>query len=269
MQKLTETDRQQAFDYVMQEPEFNLFIIGDLENFGFENENVEIFANEVRGNYDCLLLRYMDNYIIYSHHLAYDAEKVATFLSGKEINCINGKGDIVEKLLPYFPDRFVENTYMSRLNKVMVQQNTPANVEVRRLQPENAADIISLYLEIEEFRDNYSDDVKKGVKEVRFNLENGGRSYGTYLNGKLMSVASTTAENSVSAMVVGVATLPNTRKMGLASSLVAKICKDFLCEGKQFLCLFYDNPAAGSIYRKIGFTELGNYIMLKKKKQQL
>jgi predicted GNAT family acetyltransferase len=65
-------------------------------------------------------------------------------------------------------------------------------------------------------------------------------------------------------MVVGVGTLPSERKKGLAGSLVAKLCEDFLNEGKQFLCLFYDNPEAGSIYRKIGFTELGNYILLKR-----
>lgn len=266
MRKLTEKDRNQVLDYVMQQPEFNLFFIGDIENFGFDNPDVEVFANDEGGSYDCLLLRYLDNYIIYSHHLDYDAGKITKFLSEKQINCISGKGDVVEKLLPYFPGRRGQNTYLARLNEVKVQQNPPENAKVCRLRPQNAADIVSLYLEIAEFRDTYSD-VQKGVKEVRFNLENGGRSYGAYLDGKLMSVASTSAENSVSAMVVGVATLPGARNAGLASSLVAKLCSDFLSEGKQFLCLFYDNPAAGSIYRKIGFTELGNYMMLKKRSE--
>jgi uncharacterized protein len=265
MRKLTQKDRKQVLDYVMQQPEFNLFIIGDIENFGFDNQDVEVFVNEEGRSYDCLLLRYLDNYIIYSHHFDYDAEKIAEFLSRKQINCISGKGDVVEKLLPYFPDKRGQSTYLARLNGVKVQPNPPAGAEVRRLKPEDASDIVSLYLKIEEFRDNYSD----YTKSVRFNLENGGRSYGAYLNGKLMSIASTSAENSVSAMIVGVATLPNARNTGLASSLVAKLCYDFLNEGKQFLCLFYDNPAAGSIYRKIGFAELGNYMMMKKKKEKV
>lgn len=268
MRKLTENDRAQVHDYIMQQPEFNLFIIGDLENFGFDNDNVELFVHEAGGGYDCLLLRYIDNYILYSHHSNYDVETVAKFLNGKNINCINGKSDILEKLLPYFPDRFGENTYLSRLNRVKVLPNLPSHAELRRLKPEDAADIVSIYLEIKEFRDNYSDDIEKAVKDIGFNIETGGRSYGAYLYGKLVAVASTSAENSVSAMVIGVATLPPVRKIGLASSLVSKLCADFLSEGKQFLCLFYDNPEAGSIYRKIGFTELGNYMMMKKKTQK-
>lgn len=30
-------------------------------------------------------------------------------------------------------------------------------------------------------------------------------------------------------------------------------------DGMKFLCLFYGNPEAGVIYRKIGFKELGQY----------
>lgn len=140
--------------------------------------------------------------------------------------------------------------------------------ELRRLVPDDAAKVVALYLQIEEFCDLYKEDNEKSIKEIRFNLENGGRSYGIFQNGTLISVASTSAENSVSAMVVGVATLPSERKKGLAGSLVAKLCEDFLNENKQFLCLFYDNPEAGSIYHRIGFTELGNYSLLKRRKTE-
>jgi predicted GNAT family acetyltransferase len=30
----------------------------------------------------------------------------------------------------------------------------------------------------------------------------------------------------------------------------------------QFLCLFYNNPEAGAIYRRIGFREMGAYMIL-------
>lgn len=265
MRKLLENDRQQVLDYIMEEPEFNLFIIGDIEIFGFDGDHVEVFVNETADCWDFLLLRYLDSYILYSHHIDYDAKKVAQFLSTKEVNTISGKSGLLEKLLPYFPQRYGQSTYLSRLNKVKVQPASGVTAQVRRLNPNDAADIISLYLQIEEFQDNYIGKEEKAADEIRFNLSNGGRSYGAFLNEKLVSVASTSAENSVSAMVVGVATLPHARKTGLAGSLVAKLCADFLGEGKQFLCLFYDNPAAGSIYRKIGFCELGGYMMIKRK----
>ena len=249
----------------MREPEFNLFMIGDLENFGFDSDAVEVFVNETPDGWDCLLLRYLDSYLLYSHHTDFEAKKVADFLCGREVNGISGKGELLEKLLPYFPGRCGQRTYLSRLNEVKVHPEPSVNAQVRRLNPDDARDIISIYLQIEEFRDNYIGKEEKAVEEVHFNLSNAGRSYGAFLDDKLVAVASTSAENSVSAMVVGVATLPHVRKTGLAGSLVAKLCTDFLSEGKQYLCLFYDNPAAGSIYRKIGFSELGDYMVIKRK----
>lgn len=267
MRKLTERDRKQVMDYILKEPEFNLFFIGDIENFGFDNKDVELFASDSDTGYDYLLLRYLDNFLLYSDHMDYNVREAAEFISEANPKCINGKSDIVEKLLPYLPDWFSEKTFLSRLNAVKSFPVMADGTEVRRLTPDNASDIVALYLQIEEFRDLYSNDANS-IKQVRLNLENGGHSYGVFRNGELVSVASTGAENSVSAMVMGVATLPEARKRGFASYLVAKLCGDFLNENKQFLCLFYDNPEAGSIYRKIGFTELGSYIMLKRRKAE-
>lgn len=265
MRKLTEHDRKQVMDYILKEPEFNLFFIGDIENFGFDNKDVELFASDSDTGYDFLLLCYLDNFLLYSDHTDYDVREAADFISEANPKCVNGKSDIVEKLLPFLPDRYGEKAFLSRLNEVKALPVMADGAEVCRLTPDNASDIVALYLQIEEFRDLYGSDVNS-IKQVRLNLENGGHSYGVFRNGKLVSVASTGAENSVSAMVMGVATLPEARKHGFASYLVAKLCGDFLNEGKQFLCLFYDNPKAGSIYHRIGFTELGNYILLKRRK---
>jgi predicted GNAT family acetyltransferase len=38
------------------------------------------------------------------------------------------------------------------------------------------------------------------------------------------------------------------------------LCLDVLAEGKT-LCLFYDNPKAGSIYKRLGFKDIGFWSM--------
>jgi predicted GNAT family acetyltransferase len=76
----------------------------------------------------------------------------------------------------------------------------------------------------------------------------------------MVSTASTTAENSLSAMVVGVATLLEYKKKGYATQCMVKLCQQLLQEGKE-LCLFYDNPAAGAIYKRIGFQDIGFWMM--------
>jgi predicted GNAT family acetyltransferase len=98
--------------------------------------------------------------------------------------------------------------------------------------------------------------------------ENAGRYYYVRRDGRIASAAATTAENSASAMVVGVATTPEYRGQGLATRVVSGLCRDVLAGGRAFLCLFYDNPAAGAIYRRIGFQETGTWVMGTPKKEK-
>lgn len=264
MTKLTKKDLEQISQYIMQEPEINLFIIGDLENLGLEDKNLDVYVNDTKDGWDSLVLRYFDNYILYSSHAGYDAETVANFLAGKDANVISGKGEILEQLVPYMSDRCVVKFKLAQLHKVEFCPEVPESVEIRRLSPGDAAAIVSLYLQIEEFRSTYVGRQAKAEEELRCTLQKGGRSYGAFLNGEFVGVASTSAENSVSAMVVGVATLPSARNLGLAGCLTAWLCRETLREGRKFLCLYYNNPIAGKIYFKIGFRDTGNYTMLKR-----
>lgn len=263
MRKLTNNERAQVLEYIQKDPEMNLFIFGDIENFGLDSDTVEIFVYEKQGKWDFLLLRYLDCYILYSQNNHYDVKTAAEFLFVRNAHIISGKSELVEKLLPYFPKMHGQNTYMARLNSVQFVSEPPPEFELRRLTPDNAADIVALYSQIEEFSSNYVGREEKEIEAIKLNLSKSGRGWGAFRNGKLTAAASSSADNSISAMIVGVATLPEARKMGLASGLVSKLCAELLGEGKQFLCLFYDNPAAGSIYRKIGFHEVGGYMMIK------
>lgn len=80
-------------------------------------------------------------------------------------------------------------------------------------------------------------------------------------NSRCIATATTAATNSLSTMILAVATAKDYRNKGLASALVSKIGKDYLAMGRT-LCLFYDNPAAGSIYERLGFKRLGRWIIV-------
>jgi predicted GNAT family acetyltransferase len=265
MKKLTQQNLPEITKYIMEEPEFNLFIIGDLENFSLDDGNIDLYAQESCGQWDFLILRYFDSYMLYSRRKNYDAKAAGNFLAKQDCNVISGKGEVLERLAPFLPGRRIVKSRLCCLRETALSPAPPKNVEIRRLRPGDASEMICLYLQIEEFRDNYLGREHKAENEIRCNLQKGGRSYGAFLNGKLAAIASTTAENSVSAMVVGVATLPQARQLGLASCLVTNLCREVLAEGRRFLCLFYNNPTAGNIYFKIGFQDIGSYIMLKRK----
>ena len=51
MKKLMESDRARILDYVGHEPEVNVFFIGDIENFGVDSDEVNVFAHTKDGQW--------------------------------------------------------------------------------------------------------------------------------------------------------------------------------------------------------------------------
>jgi len=122
--------------------------------------------------------------------------------------------------------------------------------------------VIGLEVQIDEFADSFRGvDREEKVEECRENLTRGGHAFGVYDGDRLVALAETTAENSVSAMVVGVATLPGWRGRGFALACVHAAAAHSFAAGRRYLCLFYDNPAAGRIYHALGFADVGRFGM--------
>ena len=87
---------------------------------------------------------------------------------------------------------------------------------------------------------------------------NAGTAHGYYveIDGNLISYAQSSAENTKTAMLVSVMTHKSHRKNGFASTCIKTLCEELVSNGKS-LCLYYKNPEAGKIYKKIGFNEIG------------
>jgi predicted GNAT family acetyltransferase len=59
-------------------------------------------------------------------------------------------------------------------------------------------------------------------------------------------------------MIGGVFTPEPLRGRGYASAAMTTLCASLLSDGCQ-PCLFYDDPAAGTIYRRLGFEDIGTW----------
>lgn len=260
MKKLTENDKARILDYVGYEPEFNIFFIGDIENFGVDSEDIGVYAHEINGRWDALILIFQKNCVVYSQNPAYDAEAVAGFLKTQDIGMISGKADLIARLIGYFPDRCYSTTIMTKCERVLADSGKPDDIDLRRLTPDDVETVVDLMAGVEEFHDRYADR-DFSVYKLRRNLACGTLGFGVFKDGALAAVAQATAGNSQSAMLVGVATHPDARGKGYASAVVSAVCRASFDEGKQFLCLFYSNPQAGRIYNKIGFLPIGEYAL--------
>lgn len=258
VRKLTNKDEQQVLRLLYKEPSYNIFFIGDIENFGFEDENVEAWGDYNFGELSGVLLRYYDHFLLYYDHDDFDAEPFKNIMRNcpHKIDIMSGKPNIIDKFKDLFPGAKLVDTYFCELKKpIDITGVDIANV--RQAKEEDAEKICELQNTIEEFSAAQKPD------RVRQTIEkNAGRIYYISDGDKMISIAQTTAENSKSAMIVGVCTHIDYRKKGYMRKVMTKLCYDLQKENK-LLCLFYDNKDAGRIYHSQGFETIGKWYMLK------
>ncbi|GKX31081.1 N-acetyltransferase [Vallitalea longa] len=262
IRKLHEKDRITVLEFLNEDPSINIFIIGDIETYGFNNEMQELWGQfSDDGQMEGVLLRYRESFIPYYNNPNIDnTDFVNIMLNYKEYKVISGKSSIISKFQSMFPDYKISKTYFCELNNIDELNADPLKNIVKIAKESDAKRICDLLNTIDEFNSIINDPERVKTKLIN----KAGRSY--YIEndkGEMVSIAQTTAENTSSAMIVGVATLKEYRKHGYVSECMAKLCTDILKEGKT-ICLFYDNPKAGKIYHRLGFKTIDNWTMLKK-----
>ncbi|MDP4084158.1 MAG: GNAT family N-acetyltransferase [Bacillota bacterium] len=257
IKKCSEKDRSFVMDYISEEPSINLFMIGDIEAFGFERDFQEIWAEfDERGFIQAVLLRFHQSFIFYSKG-EFDIFGFASIMGTNTPPIVlSGKSDIVS--------RFETIEGLSIGNKrefyfaecLLNHFFEETHIAIKKATVNDVDRIIDLRKSIEEF--HVKEDAAKILKQSMESKT--GRTYYTEENGIITACVSTTAENSLSAMIVGVCTKKENRRQGLATSIMQKLFKEVLSEGKV-LCLFYDNPEAGRIYKRLGFKDIGKWTM--------
>lgn len=261
IRQLNKDDHKICFQLLKTQPAENLFIIGDIEAYGYETDFQKLWGefNE-NGELMAVLLKYEENYIPYSLG-SFNAKGFAQImLDDPNFSMMSGLKHITEQIEPYVSHRlkWKRQTYYAKCVELTPSTTNVDTSKVKQAVPNDAEALVELLNSIPEFSDSILTTERK-----RRGLEDGvSRSFYIENDGKMVSTASTTAENTLSAMVVGVATLENYKKKGYATQCMVKLCQLLLNEGKE-LCLFYDNPAAGLIYKRIGFEDIGFWMMYK------
>ncbi|MFF2447857.1 GNAT family N-acetyltransferase [Neobacillus sp. NPDC058068] len=257
IRKLTDQDHQQVIAFLSEEPSINLFIIGDLETFGYSSDFQEIWAEfDEQNMMKAVLLRFHQSFIPYAKGEFDTSGFVSIMKKYNQPVSLSGKSEIVEKF-EAFPELILGKKQVTFFAECLTDECLSAeDVEFKKADIEDVDKIIALRSSIEEFQ------VRSDARDILVQAmeSNTGRTYYTVENDVMTSCVSTTAENSMSAMIVGVCTRKEYRRKGLATAIMQKLFKDVLDEGKT-LCLFYDNPEAGRIYKRLGFKDIGMWTM--------
>ncbi|EJQ09779.1 hypothetical protein IE3_03355 [Bacillus cereus BAG3X2-1] len=258
MRKLTKKDHEQVFSFLKEEAALNLFIIGDIEAFGYDTDFQELWgAFKENGTLKSILLRFHETFIPYSKGEFIVADYEALLSAYKPLK-LSGKSTIVERFetAPSVQLGTKNEMYFCECLDDNNLPSTPVQETIKHATLDDVERIMKLRSNIAEFPTaNESEKILRQALET-----NTGRTYYIEKDGAIIASASTSAENSLSAMVVGVCTHPNHRGNGYASLILQKMTQDFTKEGRT-LCLFYNNPAAGRIYKRLGFKDIGMWTM--------
>ena len=172
MEKLTEQNRAEVEAYISAEPEYNVFVQGDLENYGFESKTVEIFGTRAADGALCaLLLRYFNNYCLCMSGTA-PVEELAAFLQARGAQYLSGKEADVAALAARMPGWKLRGTNLARMDRLAGGAALPEGFSLRMLGPQDAQAVIGLEVQIDEFADSFRGvDREEKVEELVSTLD--------------------------------------------------------------------------------------------------
>lgn len=260
---LNKRDHKKLMELIQEEPEYNLYSLGDIENYGYDKDFIEYFGEfDEAGVIHAVLVRYFGIFNIYAKD-SLDINGFVNLIKGyDDLYMLSGKANIASKFedtdLGFNQSEFHHFAVLKELNNEFAVDK---KIIVKKTRIEDVERIAELKGQISEFSSE-----NKNFKKILRNEFKAGTAQGYYVEvaGKMVSYVQTSAENSKSAMVVSVMTAENYRKKGLASGCLKVLCEDLVSQGKT-LCLFYKNPEAGAIYRRLGFEDIGFWSMYMKK----
>jgi len=261
--KAAEKDRSAITNYCLAEPNANLFILGDIENFGFENPFQEVWFQTLDKKLTGIALRYHDSLILYSQHLDMAFTDVQGILENRKIRVVSGKKSVIDQFFPLVAQGY------SKREMIFCELKEPSYLEqvtseVQLADPADAREIAEVYGQISEFAGLYANDLDTRYQQILNRITSKeGRHFFIKKEGRIVSHANSAAETSISGMVGGILTLPEYRGQGLASKVISAVCRDLAMREKS-ACLFYDNLLSSSIFQRLGFQATNNWTILEK-----
>ncbi len=259
----TERDRKWILDYLYQDAAYNIFIIGDIEHFGFDSDFQQVYVETEQDEIKAVFLRYRTNAVYYSKEIYFNPEFIKIFKQ-YELLFISGKTEIMKEVYPYIQNYEEKPTYFCATYKYELKIRANPDLKIKKLTS-NIEDINRLYdllSLITEFA--YSAKDRNTFIEEKISSINMGDTYYIEEDDMIVSTVAVTAETTINGMVVAVATHPNYRNKGYARLLMTHLMDVYLNRKNKDLCLFYDNPKAGHIYISLGFKPIGTWSMFKK-----
>ncbi|SIS75763.1 GNAT family N-acetyltransferase [Alicyclobacillus vulcanalis] len=254
--RLTASDHDRVVAYLAKRPALHTFLTGDIERYGYDAPFQEVYGHLSNGHVTAVLLRFYGSYIFSTEGPDGVEEVVRLLQSNTAWTLIQGDSvslSLLQDIGGFEPRQVREFAFAER--PVRAPRIPVDTSGVFQATVDHVGQLWQLRKSIAEFANSSTTELS-----LRQSFESGDTLcfYIPGERGEMAASASVVAENQWTAMVVGVCTRPLYRGHGYATRCVAKLCDVFDERGKT-LCLYYDNPNAGGIYRRLGFAVISGW----------
>jgi predicted GNAT family acetyltransferase len=253
IRQLDQEDADELLDLLYRDPYYNLFMIGNLENMGLDHPDLDYWGSFREGKLAGALMRYRVFWNLYDAG-GTDLRAFAWLMDRREdVQALHGHDKLIARFAKLLRDyevreeRRLHFCHLPELRPVLISSHS-----VRRAALADLPALAAFYSDAEE--------MTRDEQAVRRDLEQG-RIFVATAEGRIVSAALTNAETRNLAMIGGVYTRLDSRYQGYASACMVAICQDLAADGKE-ACLFYDDPVAEGIYRRLGFKKVGHWRLL-------
>ena len=185
IQRLSNADHKNVIEYLYKEKEINIFLISDIERYGYDSYFFSIYGgiNE-EGQIEGILLKCFEFIIFYAYD-EFDVDEFAKFINDSDCEEICGKSQVLEKLEnKIYLKRFRKVNIFKLVNISLLPPYVEDNVKLRKIRFGNLNKIARLYEDIDEFENTTVENIKSSLKT--------GRGYCIERDGRAVSMAKTT-----------------------------------------------------------------------------
>lgn len=246
-------------NYIFNSPIFNTYIIGNYYKYGLSNQNVEFFTSNDQFYY--ILMRYHDSFVFYSNMKLsdYHLHEITNKIIECEFDVVSGEKNSVEQIIPNLNNYSKRSTTMLSLSKTNIE--CIKNYSMKRLYIDDAPEVFRLFSSINEFKNKYTS--KKGLDKTKHVLKED-VVYGSFENKILTGIIVVTALSNKTCMLTDICVGIEFRHLGIAKNNILFVASELFSSGIEFINLYADNPSASRLYRNIGFSEIGEYVIIRK-----
>ncbi|WP_409291367.1 GNAT family N-acetyltransferase [Peribacillus sp. SCS-37] len=258
--QLTRTHHQHIIELFGANIENYHFIMNDLITYDYQVDRIKVFGEYENGRLVSFILNADGNVTYYSPETR-DAGNYRDLIDVLSVYKLSGPSRCMEALIPLVEVKKKVVSYLGVI-KCVTAKRRHGHLDVKFIHTKE-----ELGMEYELLREWYDlglHSVSKSdyIKRESLRLQKpGSRTVYLSVNHKMAASASAVKEGPNSAIVTGVYTHPEYRGRGYGTEVLICIFNMLLSEGKLPF-LFYNNPAAGSVYENLGMTQVCEWLVM-------